>query len=161
MRDGVAVNRNRTERKDSVVGYTSKKVDPTDVGYGGSGGASRFFYCAKASKAERERGLDSLPVRGGGELTDREDGSEGLNSPRAGAGRTSTGRRNHHPTVKPIALMRYLVRLVTPPEGVVLDPFCGSGSTGCAAKLEGFSFIGLELDPEYCTLARARIKAAQ
>jgi len=93
-----------------------------DVG----GGASRFFYCAKASRRERNEGLP-----------------EGL--------------RNHHPTVKPIALMRWLVRLVTPPGGTVLDPFCGSGSTGCAAVLEGFDFIGVDRDPEYVSIARARI----
>lgn len=110
--------------------------------------ASRFFYCAKASRSEREAGL--------GQLTDRADGSDGLNSPRAGAGRTS-GRRNHHPTVKPIALMRYLVRLITPPGGIVLDPFTGSGTTGIAAACEGFGFVGCELSPEYCEIATARI----
>ncbi len=124
--------------------------------YGDTGGASRFFYVAKASKAEREAGLDHLPVRTGGELTDRVDGSDGLNSPRAGAGRGG-GRRNHHPTVKPIALMRYLVRLVTPTGGIVLDPFCGSGSTIAAAVLEGFNAVGIELDPDYADIARARV----
>jgi hypothetical protein len=123
---------------------------------GDTGGASRFFYTAKASKSEREAGLDHLPVRSGGELTDRTDGSDGLNSPRAGAGRGG-GRRNHHPTVKPIALMRYLVRLITPPGGIVLDPFAGSGSTIAAAVLEGFSALGIELSAEYADIARARV----
>jgi DNA modification methylase len=125
------------------------------------GEPSRFFYVAKASRAEREAGLEAagLPIRSGGELTDREDGSDGLNSPRAGAGRKG-GRRNHHPTVKPVALMRYLIRLITPPGGLVLDPFAGSGTTGIAAKLEGFRFVGCEMEPEYVTLARARIEAA-
>lgn len=125
-------------------------------GKGDTGGASRFFYVAKASRAEREAGLDHLPVRSGGELTDRVDGSQGLNSPRAGPGRKG-GRRNHHPTVKPIELMRYLVRLVTPPGGFVLDPFAGSGTTGIAAALEGARFLGCELDPEFVTIAQARI----
>ena len=84
------------------------------------GGASRFFYCAKAGK--KERGID-----------------------------------NNHPTVKPIKLMSYLVRLVTPPNGTVLDPFMGSGSTGIAAKSEGFNFIGIELEAEYIEIARRRI----
>ena len=71
-----------------------------------------------------------------------------------------TQRRNHHPTVKPTALMRYLCRLVTPPSGTVLDPFMGSGSTGKAAKLEGFNFIGIEREAEYVTIAQARIDGA-
>jgi site-specific DNA-methyltransferase (adenine-specific) len=82
-----------------------------------------------------------------------------MSSPRAGAGRTAAGR-NGHPTVKPIALMRHLVRLVTPPGGLVLDPFTGSGSTGVAAMLEGFRFVGCELQPEYHALACRRIAAA-
>ena len=88
---------------------------------GDTGSAARFFYCAKASKADR-------------------------------------GEGNTHPTVKPTDLMRYLVRLVTPPGGVVLDPFMGSGSTGKAAVLEGFRFIGCELSEEYLAIARARIE---
>lgn len=120
---------------------------------------ARFFYCAKASKADREEGCDDLPIQTGGELTDREDGSDGLNSPRAGAGRGG-GRRNHHPTVKPTALMRYLVRLVTPVGGTVLDPFTGSGSTGKACVLEGMDFVGIEKAIEYARIAAARIEAA-
>jgi site-specific DNA-methyltransferase (adenine-specific) len=128
------------------------------VGYGDTGGASRFFYCPKVSTAEREAGCESLPRMSGPEAVGREPGSDGLNSPRAGAGRTSGGRSNHHPTVKPIDLMRYLVRLVTPRGGIVLDPFTGSGSTGCAAVLEGCHFAGCELSPEYAAIARERIK---
>lgn len=123
-----------------------------------SSALSRFTYQPKASKEDREEGLGDLPIRSAGEVTDRQDGSEGLNSPRAGAGRTR-GSRNHHPTVKPTELMRYLVRLVTPPNGIVLDPFCGSGSTGKAVMLEDFEFIGIELNEEYCQLARHRIEA--
>lgn len=118
--------------------------------------ASRFFYCAKASKGEREAGLEAFPKKSAGELTEREDGTDGLNSPRAGAGRTG-GRANVHPTVKPLSLMRWLCRLITPPGGVVLDPFTGSGSTGCAAVLEGFDFLGIEREEEYARIAEARI----
>ncbi len=107
--------------------------------------AARFFYCAKASKADRDAGVAG--VAGVGALRD--------------GGRESLPRKNHHPTVKPTALMRYLCRLVTPPGGVVLDPFAGSGSTGKAAVLEGFSFIGIELNAEYVEIARARIENAK
>lgn len=93
------------------------RVDP-------NGGASRFFYVAKASSGERNAGLAD---------------------------------RNPHPTVKPIELMRWLVRLITPPGGTVLDPFCGSGSTGCAAVLEDFDFVGIEREAEYVEVAEARI----
>ena len=120
-----------------------------------AGSAARFFYCSKASKADRDEGLDGFEIRSPGEKTDREDGSDGI-GPRAGA---RAEGRNHHPTVKPTELMRWLCRLITPPGGTVLDPFLGSGSTGKAAALEGFSFIGCELDPEYATLAEARIRA--
>jgi site-specific DNA-methyltransferase (adenine-specific) len=92
--------------------------------YADSGGASRFFYVAKASRTER-------------------------------------GEGNNHPTVKPIALMRYLCRLITPPGGTVLDPFAGSGSTGVAALMEGFAFIGIEKEPEYVTVARRRLATAE
>ena len=106
-----------------------KETAHTTHGHSDSGGASRFFYIAKASKAEREAGLDA-PI---GE------------------------RANFHPTVKPLALMRYLVRLVTPKGGKVLDPFMGSGSTGCAAVLEGFDFVGIDITPEYVAIAQKRI----
>jgi site-specific DNA-methyltransferase (adenine-specific) len=128
-----------------------------------TGGASRYFttfapflYTPKADKTEREKGCEYLPKKTGGELCAREDGTAGLDSPRAGAGRRG-GRRNHHPTVKPTDLMRWLVRLITPPGGVVLDMFAGSGSTGVACSAEGFRFIGIELDPAYAEIARARI----
>ena len=126
--------------------------------FGDQGSAARFFYCAKASRAERDEGLQGAPVTGG-ELTNRTDGSAGLESPRAGAGRTSGGI-NKHPTVKPLALMRYLCRLVTPPGGMVLDPFMGSGSTGRAAIQEGFEFLGIELEEESYYTAMQRIFSA-
>jgi len=110
------------------------------------GDAARFFYCPKASKADRDEGCEGMEeVKGHSNYGSIQEFSS--NPP----------RRNHHPTVKPTALMRYLCRLVTPPGGIVLDPFTGSGSTGKAAVLEGFSFIGIERDAEYVALARARI----
>jgi site-specific DNA-methyltransferase (adenine-specific) len=118
---------------------------------------ARFFYCPKASTEEREAGLDGLPVRTGAELTASKEGQARLDSPRTGAGRGG-GRRNMHPTVKPIDLMRWLCRLITPPGGLILDPFTGSGTTGCAAMLEGFGFIGCELSEEHADVARRRIR---
>ena len=91
---------------------------------------------------------------------DRDEGSAGTQSPRAGAGRTATEVRNSHPTVKPIALMEWLVTIVTPPGGIVLDPFMGSGTTGVAAVRKGFRFVGIEREDEYLAIARARIEAA-
>jgi site-specific DNA-methyltransferase (adenine-specific) len=118
--------------------------------------AARFFYCAKASKADRDEGCDGLDARKQDET--RNEGDPGGDNPRnRGAGE----RSNHHPTVKPTDLMRYLCRLVTPPGGTVLDPFMGSGSTGKAATLEGFRFVGCELQPEYMAIAEARIRHAE
>lgn len=122
---------------------------------------ANVYACAKASRTERERGCDDLPARAGFEAVDREEGSAGLNSPRTGAGRSASSVRNHHPTVKPVRLMRWLCRLVTPPGGLVLDPFAGSGTTGIAAALEGFAFGGAELGDEYHAIATARIAHAQ
>jgi len=124
------------------------------VGYGDSGSAARFFYCAKANKTDRNEGLDDFAPKITNEITP--PGTKGSQSPRAGAGRGGA-TANHHPTVKPTILMRYLVRLITPPDGTVLDPFTGSGSTGKAAILEGFRFHGIEQDPDYVQIARARI----
>ena len=116
---------------------------------------SRFFYCAKASRAEREAGLQGHETKTGAQLTGRQEGSVGL-SAYAGT-RGAQPRANIHPTVKPINLMRYLVRLVTPSHGTVLDPFTGSGSTGCAAVLERVNFVGIERENEYARIATARI----
>jgi site-specific DNA-methyltransferase (adenine-specific) len=138
---------------------------PNGAQHNDTGTATRFFpvfrYVAKASTREREAGCEALPSMSGAEMVDRTEGSAGTQSPRAGAGRTASERRNTHPTVKPVALMRWLVRLVTPPGGVVLDPFTGSGTTGVAAVLEGFDFLGVELDPAHADIARARIAHAQ
>lgn len=119
---------------------------PNSNGAGGS--AARFFYCAKASKADRNAGCEHLPLQVAGGMSGRRDGSMG----------STTYNNNTHPTVKPTDLMRYLCRLVTPPGGVVLDPFMGSGSTGKAAVMEGFRFVGIELSPEYAEIARRRIE---
>ena len=128
-------------------------------GMGDSGGASRFFYVAKASKRDRNEGLEELEGTSAGDMVEREEGSAGMNSPRAGAGRTS-GAKNFHPTVKPTQLMRYLIKLVTPEGGTVLDPFTGSGSTGKAALLDGYKFIGAELTEEYLPIIEGRLKWA-
>jgi len=112
--------------------------------------AARFFYCAKASKQDRDEGCEGLEEK---ELCALGDFA---GTPEHGPKQNVT-RRNHHPTVKPTALMRYLCRLVTPPEGIVLDPFMGSGSTGKAAVLEGFKFIGIEREESYMEIAEARI----
>ena len=121
-----------------------------------AGSAARFFYCAKASKADREEGCEDLPQSAAGQVSE----TSGQHITRRDEGYELPKRANVHPTVKPEALMRYSVRLVTPVGGTVLDPFCGSGSTGKAAVLEGMSFIGCELTPEYIPIAEARITAA-
>jgi DNA modification methylase len=124
-------------------------------------GASDFFpsfrYQAKPSRAERDAGCDALPARTGAAAVGRAEGSAGTKSPRAGAGRTAESVKNHHPTVKPVALMEWLVSLVTPPGGTVLDPFMGSGTTGMAAVRLGFGFVGIEREVDYLAIAQARI----
>ena len=128
--------------------------------YGDDGrSASRFFYCAKASRAERNAGLEGMEAqrKAGAEFRPNHmekamNGEDG--NPYGRWGMT----QNNHPTVKPIELMRYLVRLTkTPTGGIVLDPFMGSGSTGCACVLEGREFIGIEREPEYVEIAEKRI----
>ena len=115
--------------------------------------ASRFFYCGKATREEKEAGLDgfSLGVSGG-------MGGTADQTLKTGSGNVRDNkRRNIHPTVKPLAVMRWLCKLITPPGGLILDPFCGSGSTGCAASQLGFRFLGIEREPEYAAIARARV----
>ena len=118
------------------------------------GSAARFFYCAKASKADRDDGCEGLDVV----RVKMNNGNDADGDPVSD--RFTKMARNHHPTVKPTALMRYLCRLVTPPGGVVLDPFTGSGSTGKAAIIEGFRFIGIEREAEYVEIAKARVASA-
>jgi site-specific DNA-methyltransferase (adenine-specific) len=136
--------------------------------YGDSGGsAARFFYCPKTSKKDRNEGLENIAPknstgdkgnglsrvcskcgisqRGSDECPDEQNcPKEWVNPP----------KKNNHPTVKPTELMKYLCRLVTPPGGTVLDPFMGSGSTGKAARQEGFDFIGIELDQIFLILSK-------
>ena len=113
------------------------------------GAASRFFYCPKADREERNRGLEHMAP------TNVNDGRQ--TSIDNAYQRGDTLRHNTHPTVKPVELMRWLCRMVTPKGGTVLDPFTGSGSTGVAAMREGFEFIGIEREAEYVEIARARI----
>ena len=127
---------------------------PVGNQYGDTGGSSRFFYCAKASKSERNKGLEGFEEK----VSKKMDGGKFDSASTEATNRVSS---NFHPTVKPIKLMQYLVRLVTPPNGVVLDPFCGSGTTGIACKLEGFEFVGIEQDQEYTKIAEARIENYQ
>lgn len=117
--------------------------------------AARFFYCAKASKRDRNEGLDGFEAKR--DHDGRKDGGVGGDNPR---NRTNNAKLNHHPTVKPTSLMQYLIRLVTPPNGIVLDPFMGSGSTGKACAYEGFDFIGIDQSAEYVAIAQARIDFA-
>jgi site-specific DNA-methyltransferase (adenine-specific) len=145
----------------------------TSYGHNDAGGASRMFPCfdwqaeqeedplppfafhyfPKPPASEREAGCEGLPSRQMDES--REEDAPGANNPRNRGGRE---RKNYHPTVKSIALMRWLTRLGCPAGGLVLDPFLGSGTTGCAAMMEGFDFIGIEREAEYAAIAEARIR---
>ena len=124
--------------------------------------AARFFYCAKASAADRDEGLDAFELKKAAGLPMRSAGvestGEGLDGTKT---HRDTKRKNIHPTTKPTTLMRYLCKLITPPGGTILDPFMGSGSTGKAAMYEGFDFFGVEMMPEYMEIAEARIAFAK
>ena len=150
----------------NTFGGDNAKPLMNDLGYDDSGSASRFFYCAKASKKERNMGCEGLeekdnldyeidpehPYKSG----KRNDNN--ANQLYMGVtGKPPTKQANHHSTVKPISLMKYLCRLITPPEGIVLDPYAGSGSTGIACKIEGFKFVGIERDKDYINIASKRI----
>jgi len=122
-----------------------------------SGSAARFFYCAKASKKDRDEGLDGFEERENEKIVQLPDG---FVSSYGNIRNKPQPVRNHHPTVKPTNLMQYLCRLVTPPNGVILDQFLGSGLTGKAAIYEGFQFVGFDLSAEYVEISRARIEFA-
>ena len=130
------------------------------AGYGDTGTYSRFFLIPKADRAEREPAV-------GGQLPMREQtaawGDIGPvdGNPRKPDNGHVSQRENVHPTVKPLDLMRHLVRLVTPPGGTVLDPFLGSGTTGIAAEMEGFDWVGIEREAEYVAISRARLEGTQ
>ena len=147
-----AVKPYQRANRDSYSG--SMPAESTFNKEGDSGSAARFFYCAKASKRDRNEGLDGFEAKFAPTMSDGIGGKEHNEE-------TATKKLNHHPTVKPTDLMRYLVRLVTQPNGTVLDPFMGSGSTGKACAYEGFDFIGIDQSAEYVEIARARIEYAQ
>lgn len=128
-----------------------QRVDQSLTFQNDSGSAARFFYCPKTSSADRNEGCAHLP--------DKDWSGEGACIPERES-RPFHPSKNHHPTVKPTELMRYLCRLITPPGGIILDPFMGSGSTGKAALLEGFHFIGVDKTPEWHPIARARLEHA-
>ena len=137
----------------AIFGKGLSSSTPNRAPLGDSGSAARFFYCAKASKRDRNEGLDGFEVK---RPDTRSTTGMGTFDEKGVAAQS-----NHHPTVKPTDLMRYLCRLITPPAGIVLDPFMGSGSTGKAAILEGFDFIGIDQSAEYVEIAKARIAFAQ
>lgn len=143
-----------------VFGTMAPAVD--HIARGDSGSASRFFYCAKASKRDRDEGMegaeDAVLARSGQVATRQQSG----NTVTSEGGGFNAARivKNNHPTVKPEGLMSYLARLITPPGRIVLDPFMGSGSTGKAAVRAGFGFVGIERDPEYFEIAVRRIRNA-
>jgi DNA modification methylase len=123
----------------------------TNFKYDNGGGASRFFYCAKASSCERNAGLEGMPTK----ETHRNGAGIGEGKhPEAPA-----KDKNNHPTVKPLKLMEYLIKLIMPPkDGILLDPFAGSGTTLLAAQNLGYQAIGIEKEKEYCEIAEARLK---
>ncbi len=133
------------------VSHFGQQATPLeDLGYGDSGSASRFFYCAKASKSERNKGCEELEEK------------EGIrtNAPRENEDVKTPTRTNNHPTVKPIALMEYLVKLVSREWALVLDPFAWSGSTLIACKNLGRGYVGIEMDEEYVKIINARLSPA-
>jgi len=132
-----------TAHAEHCTGTTCASDCPVGMLEGQRQNLSRMFFCAKATKQEREVGCEQLPAQ--------------LAKLYNGHHHSARVRRNTHRTVKPIALMRWLVALMTPPDGVVLDPFTGSGSTGAAALLEGRQFVGVEREPEYIDIACARL----
>lgn len=146
---GKLSNQSKSKRKggfktEYVGGENVNKYET--LAYSDKGGASRFFYIAKVSKKERNMGLDHF------EEKERHMNLSSVVSD------SKSPTKNNHPTVKPVQLMAYLCRLVTPANGIVLDPFMGSGSTGIAACLEGFRFVGMEMDEDYFKIASARIE---
>ena len=142
----------------NTYGYFNSDTTYNDT-YGDSGGASRFFYCPKTSKTDRNEGLDDFEKKSRSDAN-KMMGKSGNFKTGSGNDRT-TEFKNNHPTVKPTDLMLYLIRLVTPKGGTTLDPFMGSGSTGKAAVRGGFDFVGVEREEEYMKIAKARIQYEQ
>lgn len=153
----------RDQENTSSVAYGVFGGNATNADtYGDSGSAARFFYCAKASKKDRNEGCEELDKKISARSCQAQAEAKRGNVVECEGGAFNKARLalNHHPTVKPTELMRYLCRLVTPPGGLILDPFMGSGSTGKAAMLEGFRFIGIEQEAEYLEIAKVRIAHA-
>jgi DNA modification methylase len=156
----VTTQRGEITRKPVPGIYGGGKGLPAGTGTYGfdeSGSAARFFYTAKASRSERDAGLESMPARATGMSNGAQRHGEGYDKGQDIGLNRVTLKRNHHPTVKPLALMRWLVRLVTPPGGVVLDPFAGSGTTGLAARAESMRAILVEREAEYIDIIRGRL----
>ena len=162
--------------KSSPVGFKgvgwkhsgNTKDEMTDLQYQNSfndeGSAARYFYCPKVSKSERNKGLDNFKIektKGGGGTSNNTWYEDDVNAASGKFGSEKAPSKNIHPTVKPQKLMQYLCRMVTPKGGIVLDMFMGSGSTGMAAKDEGFDFIGIEKEKEYFKIAEARIESVE
>lgn len=163
-----AFNQSQRKAQNQKYGQFNGYSEPKQYN-GDTGSASRFFYCAKTSRSERDAGLDGMVLRSPAVESAHSVICRICNRQRVNVSGTCecpepefvriTQRptANHHPTVKPISLMRYLCRLITPPNGIILDPFMGSGTTGAAAMLEGFNFIGIEREPEYIEIAQRRL----
>jgi site-specific DNA-methyltransferase (adenine-specific) len=150
---GVSKSSNHTRHNTQSI--FNNQNEKNTIGINDTGGASRFFYCAKASSRERNAGLEGLPLKEKKTLNDYQHNSEGRTAPKCGS-----PSANHHPCVKPLKLMEYLIKLVMPKGGILLDPFAGSGTTILAAQNLGFKAIGIEKEKEYCDIAEARLKAA-
>ena len=140
-------------------GYKQEFYGDADPGYNDNGSAARFFYCAKASKSERNRGCEELEDKAPAYESHRANyaNTHGIETPFAGTGRSGKNFKNNHPTVKPVALMEYLVKLVSREGAVVLDPFAGSGSTGIACQNLNRDFILIEREPQYVEIIKARL----
>lgn len=143
----------KTKQKSTGIFGMGAQIPDGPSFAGDTGGASRFFYCAKASKTDKNAGLEGMPKKRKSHM--QTGNGTGRSSMKEGF--PDTFQQNFHPTVKSTKLMQYLIKLITPPGGVVLDPFMGSGSTGVAAKALGFDFIGIERDTEYFEIADKRI----
>jgi 16S rRNA G966 N2-methylase RsmD len=145
---GIRRKEHKTHAMSGILNLTGK----TESGMGDSGGASRFFYCAKASSKERNAGLEGTELQIAQKIGK-------FNSPGYKGRKDSVPMENIHPTVKPLSLMRYIIKLLAPPnDPILLDPFCGSGSTLIAAKQLGIRHIGIELNKEYCDIAEKRLE---
>ena len=144
------------------VGTENNEIEKKIKGqfFNDKGGASRFFYCPKAAKSDRNEGLDEFEKKKSG-IGSTYAGNQKTSNISGNPDRQTDPKANHHPTVKPVDLMRYLINLITPPNGTILDPFMGSGSTGKAAIRCGVNFIGIEKEQEYMDIASARIEHEQ